>query len=64
MKTVTLLITISVDHEDGEHIGDEYAKELLLEVVASKSDQALMGYITVTEEDEDELRIQGVTPIR
>ena len=53
MRTATLTIAIDIEDEEGEdYIGDEYAKELLLEVVASQSDQALMGFITITEEEE------------
>jgi hypothetical protein len=51
IKTATLTISIDVEVTDDPFavITDDGCKELLLEVVASQSDQALMGYITVKE---------------
>jgi hypothetical protein len=54
MRTATLTISIDIEEEEGldERPDDFYCAELLLEVVASQSDQALMGYITVAETDD------------
>ena len=52
MRTATLTIAIDIEDEEGEERPDEFwCAELLLEVVADLSDQALMGYITITEEE-------------
>ena len=50
MRTATLTISIDIEDENPDDLMDEFwCAELLLEVVASQSDTALMGYITVEE---------------
>jgi hypothetical protein len=54
MRTARLDIAIDIEEEEwlDERPDDLWCAELLLEVVASQSDQALMGYITITEAEE------------
>ena len=55
MRTATLTISIDIEsfEDDEERPDDLWCAELLLEVVASQSDQALMGYITIAEVDDN-----------